>query len=77
MLVMDASRATRASAIWRAVSGEFNGGEGCVCEEEVEGRVGEMEGGSGSGMGVTGALLEEASADILRGGSAVDWSCGC
>jgi hypothetical protein len=47
-----------------------------VCEEEVEGSVGEMEGGSGSGMGVTGALLEEASADIVRGGSA-DWSCEC
>jgi hypothetical protein len=37
-----------------------------VCEEEVDARVGEMEGGSGSGMGAIGALLEEASADMLR-----------
>jgi hypothetical protein len=38
-----------------------------VCEEEVDARVGETEGGSWSGMGAIGALLdEEASADMLR-----------
>jgi len=38
-----------------------------VCEEEVDARVGETEGGSWSGMGAMGALLdEEASADMLR-----------
>ena len=38
-----------------------------MCEEEVDARVGETEGGSGSGMGAMGALLdEEASADMLR-----------
>jgi hypothetical protein len=61
---MDASRAARASAIWRAVSGEWRGGEGCVCEEEVEGRVGEMEGGSGEGR-VGASREDEASADML------------
>jgi hypothetical protein len=64
MLVMEASRAARASAIWRAVSGELRGGEGWVFEEEVEGRVGEMEGGAGA---VMGALEEEASADMVGG----------
>ena len=58
MLVMEASRAARASAIWRAVSGEFRGGDGWVCEEEAEGRVGEME------EGAIGAV-EEASADMM------------
>ena len=37
-----------------------------MCEEEVDARVGETEGGSGSGMGAMGALLdEEASADMM------------
>ena len=68
MLVMEASRAARASAIWRAVSEELRGGDGCVFEEEVEGMVGETEGGSGEGSGATGALLEEeASADMVGG----------
>ena len=75
ILVMDASRAARASAIWRAVSGEWRGGEGCVCEEEVEGRVGEMEGGSGEGR-VGASREDEASADMV-GVLAVDKTSRC
>ncbi len=44
-----------------------------MCEEEVDARVGETEGGSGSGLGAVGALLdEEASADILRRSSRLE-----
>jgi hypothetical protein len=69
MFIMDASRAWRASAIWRWVSGEWpvegeceegivgEGWEGC--EDDDEGRVGEREGGAGT------ALEVEASADIV------------
>ena len=50
MLVMEASRAARASAIWRAVSGEWMDGEvmltlGECAEEDEEGRLGDMEAG--------------------------------
>jgi hypothetical protein len=68
---MEASRAARASAIWRAVSGEWRGGEGCVFEEEVEGSVGEIEGGA-VGSGALGALEEDASADMVGGGFVAD-----
>jgi hypothetical protein len=70
MFIMDASRAWRASAIWRWVSGEWpvegeceegivgEGWEGC--EDDDDGRVGEREGGAGT------ALEVEASADMVR-----------
>ena len=50
MLVMEASRAARASAICRAVSGEWMDGEvmltlGERAEEDEEGRLGDMEAG--------------------------------
>lgn len=70
MFVMEASRAARASAIWRLVSGEcVEGGEmlwegDCalvVDREEEEGWVGESEGGAGRGGGrEERALLEGA-----------------
>lgn len=74
MLDIEASSATRASAICRRVSGECCdgdaiGGEGWDCEEVLEGSVGDIEGGAveGAGSAVGGADELEAWVDILNG----------